>query len=151
MSMSWTKLLADKHVAREPTHKSELDDLRALVARNLDDAQVRGVSAQGRYEFGYNAARLMATIVIRACGYRVVARTGHHYWTFTALETADATFEKAAANFDAARSRRNDFSYDAPVEISDTDAGDLIEAARQFHRAAETWIAAKDPSLASTP
>jgi len=63
------KLLADKQVAREPTNRVEIDELRAMVARNLEDAQVPGVSAQGRYEFAYNAARLMATV---GCGPAVI-------------------------------------------------------------------------------
>ena len=141
-------MLADRRVASEPTSKQELDELREMVVLNLKDAQVHGVSAQGRYEFGYNAARLLATIVIRSCGYRVASRTGHHYFTFQALEAADAAFAKAAANFDAARSKRNDFSYDTPIVISDTDADDLVKAVKQFQHDAEKWIAAKDPSLA---
>src|SRR5436309_15028266 len=101
--MSWTKLLAGKRVATEPTSKQELDEFREMVAHNLADAQVPGVSAQGRFEFAYNAARLMATIVVRACGYRVISKGGHHYYTFQALETADAVFIKQAALFDLAR------------------------------------------------
>jgi hypothetical protein len=41
-----------------------------MAAVNLRDAHVGGISAQGRFEFAYNAARLLATIAIRASGYR---------------------------------------------------------------------------------
>jgi hypothetical protein len=51
-----------------------------MVAVNFGDARVLQISAQGRYEFAYNAARLMATIVVRASGFRVIAKTGHHYY-----------------------------------------------------------------------
>jgi hypothetical protein len=37
-----------------------------MVAVNLKDAHIPGISAQGRFEFAYNAARLLATTVIRA-------------------------------------------------------------------------------------
>jgi hypothetical protein len=134
-------------VAAEPTSKNELDELRSMVARNLRDAAVVGVSPQGRFEFAYNAARLLATIVIRVCGYRVVTKTGHHYFTFQALEAADTSFAKAAANFDTARRKRNDFSYDAPAEITKTDADDLINAVTEFLRDVERWIAATDSRL----
>jgi hypothetical protein len=145
--MSWTKLLAEKRVAPEPTSKKELDELRAMVAVNLKDAHVVGISAQGRFEFAYNAARLMATIVVRTSGYRVVARTGHHYFTFQALQASDPTFVKIAIYFDGARDKRNDFSYETPVLISDSDAGDLVDAVEQFQKDCEAWIKSKDPSL----
>jgi hypothetical protein len=146
--MSWTTLLAEKRVAQEPTSKNELDELRAMVATNLQDAHIPGLSAQGVYEFGYNAARLMATIVVRASGYRVTAKSGHHYFTFQALQAADPAFLKTSIYFDIARDRRNEFSYDAPVSISDTDADDLVKAVEQFQSDAEAWIKVKDRTLA---
>ena len=145
--MSWKKLLAARHVAAEPSSKQELDELRRKVTLSLKDAQVSAVSAQGRFEFAYNAARLMATVVVRACGYRVTGKTGHHYFTFQALEATDSVFARAVANFDAARSKRNDFSYDEPTEISDTDASDLVAAVKEFQVEAEKWIAAKHPAF----
>jgi hypothetical protein len=145
--MSWKKLLAEKRVAREPTSKKEIDELRQMVAVNLHDAQVAGISAQGRYEFAYNASRLLATIAVRASGYRVTAKGGHHYFTFQALQTSDRSFVKVAIYFDDARDKRNEFSYDAPVLITDTDADDLLKTVEQFQRDAETWIRAKFPKL----
>lgn len=119
-----------------------------MVAVNLKDAHVPGISAQGVYEFAYNAARLLATIVVRAIGYRVIAKNGHHYFTFQALQAADPTFLKAAVYFDSARHTRNDFSYDAPISVSSTDADDLLDSVEQFQRDAEGWIRATYPSLA---
>jgi hypothetical protein len=49
-------------------------------------------------------------------------------------------FEKTAVYFDAARHIRNDFSYDSPVYISDTDADDLIQSVEHFERDVEVWI-----------
>ncbi len=146
--MSWNKLLADQRVALEPTSKQELDGIRQMVTTNLNDANVAGLSSQGRYEFAYNAARLVATIVIRASGYRVTSKTGHHWVTFQALEAANSAFLMAAAHFDAARRKRNDFSYDTPISISETDADELVAAVKQFQLDAEKWIRARTPTLA---
>jgi len=118
-----------------------------MVAVNMKDAHVVGISAQGRYEFAYNAARLMATVVLRASGYRVIAKTGHHYFVFQALQASEPAFVKMAIYFDSARDKRNDFSYDAPVLVTDTDADDLVKAVEQFQMDAEVWIRAKFPSL----
>ena len=43
--MTWTKLLGSRDVQHHRTSKSELDDIRALVARDLADATVAGLSA----------------------------------------------------------------------------------------------------------
>ena len=120
-----------------------------MMAVNLKDAHVDGISAQGRYEFAYNAARLMATIAVRASGYRVTAKSGHHYFTFQALQASAPAFLKMAIYFDQAREKRNDFSYDAPVLISDTDADDLVQAVEQFQLDCEAWIDAHHTSLSS--
>lgn len=140
-------MLAEKRVSAEPASKQELDELRAMAATNLSDAGVQAVSAQGRYEFAYNAARLLATVVVRACGYRVISKTGHHYYTFQAMQAADSSFAKLAGYFDTARETRNDFSYDTPVLISDTDADDLANAVRQFQQDTEAWIKKRYPTL----
>jgi hypothetical protein len=147
MSMTWAKLLTANRVAREPTSKQELDELDEMAALNLQDADVKGLSGRGRYEFAYNAARLLATLVVRAAGYRIISKGGHHYYTFLALEVSDSAFAKAAAYFDAARSKRNDFSYDSPVPISDTDAEELVRTVKQFAQQAQAWIRGKHPSL----
>jgi hypothetical protein len=113
----------------------------------LKDAQIQTVSAQGRYEFAYNAARLMATAVVRASGYRVIAKHGHHYYTFQALQASDPVFATIAAYFDRARDNRNNFSYDSPTAISETDAEDLVNAVVQFVNDVEAWVTSNRPAL----
>jgi hypothetical protein len=88
---------------------------------------------------------LIATMIVRASGYRVVGRIGHHFYTFQALRASDARFEKVALFFDDARDKRNDFSYDCRSAVSETDAEDLIDTTTKFR--AELWIAANYPSL----
>jgi N-acyl-D-aspartate/D-glutamate deacylase len=43
--VSWTKLLANKEAQRHKTSKKELDNMRALIARDLADAGLAGLSA----------------------------------------------------------------------------------------------------------
>ena len=86
----------------------------------------------------------MATIVVRASGYRV-AKSGHDFYTFQALAAANPLFANAALVFDAARSKRNNFSYDTPTPISDTDADDLLNTAERFQKEAEKWVRADPP------
>ena len=56
--------------------------MRALVARDLADAAIAGLSADRRFATAYNAALQAANIAIACAGYRVTAKTGHHKITF---------------------------------------------------------------------
>ncbi len=147
MSTTWTKLLAEKRVAIEATSKQELDEIREMIHVNENDARVVGLSAQGRFEFAYNAARQIATLAIRASGYRVISKSGHHYYTFQALTAVDVQFDATATYLDQCRSKRNDFSYDSPITVTDTEADDLINTAKQLRTDVEAWIAATHPVL----
>ena len=47
--MTWTKLLASKEAQKHKTSKKELDNMRALIARDLADAALAGLSADRRF------------------------------------------------------------------------------------------------------
>jgi hypothetical protein len=86
--VTWTKLLASRDVQRHRPSKRELDDFRALIARDLADAAVALVSADRRFATAYNAALLAAHMAIAAAGYRVTAKTGHHKVAFDSITLA---------------------------------------------------------------
>jgi hypothetical protein len=86
--VTWTTFLASHDVQRHKTSKRELDDMRALVARDLADAQVQGLSADRRFATAYNAALQTANMAIACAGYRVTAKTGHHRVTVDAITLA---------------------------------------------------------------
>ena len=54
--MTWTKLLASRQAQKRKTFKKELDNMRALIARDLADAAIAGLSADRRFATAYNAA-----------------------------------------------------------------------------------------------
>jgi len=142
-------LLAEKRVQPEPAKKQELDDLRALVQRNLDDAALTALSSDGRFSMAYNGVRALATIAVRAAGYRVKATGGGHYNTFVAMEAAmGAGCSKLAAYFDTCRQKRNDLNYDAANLASDTEVEELLRQAVHFRQIVESWIHQNHPSLA---
>jgi hypothetical protein len=147
--MTWNKLLAEKRVVTEPTTKQELDDLRAVVDRNLHDAALPELSADGKFSIAYDAARGLATIAIRANGYRVKAQGGAHYNTFLALEAAlGSSIAKLAAYFDSCRRKRNDLSYDTANVVTDTEVDELLKEVKQFVQTIGTWISQHHPNLA---
>ena len=57
---------------------AEIQQLLQVVDRDLADAQVVGLSADGRFQHAYDAALQLCMLALRATGYRVRKGQGHH-------------------------------------------------------------------------
>ena len=143
--MSWAKLLG-RHVTAEPPSKAELDNLRSIVTRSLQDAVAAGLSADARFVMAYDAARTLSLILVRSEGYRPKS-LGGHYNTFLALQEADPTFATLSTYFDGCRMKRNGCEYDFAGGVSDTDGDGLLKAVQQFKIDAEAWVKVHHPTL----
>jgi hypothetical protein len=138
-------------VQRHVTSKSEQDDLRSVVERDLADAALPGLSDDRAFATAYNAVLTLSKMAIAAAGYRVVGQ-GHHQTTFQAVELAvGANAAAYATYFDACRRKRNQLDYDVAEVTSHTESQELLVKARDFQQLVETWIAADHPTLAKTP
>lgn len=110
--MSWKQFLAKNEIRAHQTSKQELNNIRALIARDLADAALDGLSADPRFATAYNAALQAGTMAIACSGYRVSARAGHHAVTFEAAHLAiGAEAATLADYFDVCRRKRNVIDY----------------------------------------
>ena len=66
--MSWKMLLQDNKVHTHTTSRKELDEIRRLVARDLADAALPGLSEDRRFATAYNAALQTAKMAIACAG-----------------------------------------------------------------------------------
>jgi len=133
--------------AHKPSRR-EIAGLLALADRSLADAGIGGLSAEGRFQFAYNAALTMASAALHAAGYRTNSNSpGHHAIT---VESTEHTFGADAAlvrKFDGFRRKRNRVSYDAPVAVSEPEVAEMSALARQLRRDVESWLCASHPAL----
>jgi hypothetical protein len=140
--------LENRDVTRHRTSKKELDDIRALVARDLADAKVTGLSADRRFATAYNAALLAAHMAIACAGYRVTAKTGHHKISFDSLKLAvGAGADKYADYFETCRRKRNVIDYTRAQVATDTETREIVEKAAEFYQFVEGWISSKFRNL----
>jgi hypothetical protein len=58
--VTWTNLLANKEAQKHKPSKKELDNMRTLIARDLADASLAGLSA--RFATAYNAAEVSSAV-----------------------------------------------------------------------------------------
>ena len=132
--MSWKKLLASGEVTTHRTSKQEIDNLRALIARDMADASLPALQA--------------GKIAIACSGYRVTARAGHHAVTFEAAHLAIGPNAAALTDyFDACRRKRNVIDYDSSSVATETEAAELVRKAGEFHALVEKWVAANHAAL----
>ncbi len=75
--MNWEKLLAEKRVKPHKTSLIEMVQFREIVARDLKDAQIRGLSIDRRFACLYSAALQLAHMITACSGYRIAATAGH--------------------------------------------------------------------------
>jgi|SRR5580765_2047962 len=139
--MTWKELLDQGRVERRATTGQELVELHAVAQRSLADARLDGISTDGRFGHAYEAVRALATMVVRAAGYRVRGHGGGHYNTFLALETADSKlFAKNAVYFNTCREKRNELSYEMAGVVSEHEANELLAEVPGFELVVLEWI-----------
>ena len=146
--MSWTRFLDKGDVKPHETSKQELDDMRGLIIRDLQDAALPGLSSDRRFATAYNAALQAACMAVACSGYRVSARAGHHKITFEAAALAvGGEMHELADYFDTCRRKRNVIDYMNSSVATNTESEELLEKAEKLRQTVEVWIAERHESL----
>ena len=146
--MSWQSLLQAQRIKTHRTSRQELDDLRDVVERDLQDAAVPALSADRRFATAYNAVLQLSKMVVACASYRVVG-PGHHLTTFEAVEIAmGSSISALVTYFDTCRRKRNQVDYDRVNAATDTEAQELLNKANEFRDLVEKWIRKQHPRYA---
>jgi hypothetical protein len=140
-------LLASKRVERHLTSSNELGGLRKLIARDMADASVPGLSADRAFATAYNGVLQLSKMVLACAGYRVSATLpGHHQTTF---EAAGLVLGAAAGQltdyFETCRRKRNVIDYDSAEVTTESQAVELLGKANKYQKLVENWIAKSHP------
>jgi allantoicase len=146
--VTWTSLLANKEAQKHKTSKKELDNMRALIARDLADAAIAGLSSDRRFATAYNAALQAANMAIACAGYRIVSKVGHHRVSFESVKLVlGKPADKYADYFETCRRKRNTIDYTFSNVATQTEAKEILAQASQFYGEVEDWLAKNHPSL----
>jgi glycerol-3-phosphate dehydrogenase len=128
--VTWTSLLANKEAQKHKTSKKELDNMRALIARDLADAAIAGLSSDRRFATAYNAALQAANMAIACAGYRIVSKVGHHRVSFESVKLVlGKPADKYADYFETCRRKRNTIDYTFCNVATQTEASEILAKA----------------------
>ena len=139
MEYSWLKA--------EPTSRDEIKNLLAIVDRDPRDASVAGVSEDRRFEAAFSAARTVATIALRASGYRTSTQAGHHAKTIESLELTIKADSKLIQRMRTLSKKRNATSYDSAGNVSAQELELANRTASELQRTVVTWLEKNHPEL----
>lgn len=145
--MSLAGLLASKRLERHQTSSNELTGLRKLIARDLADATVPGLSPDRAFATAYNAVLQLSKLALACAGYRVSATLpGHHQTTF---EGAGLVLGVAAQQFtdyfETCRRKRNVIDYDSAEVTTEAQSTELLQKATKYQELVESRITKKNP------
>ncbi len=127
----------------------EVNALFKIIERDIKDAQVPYLSADRRFATAYNAALQLATIVLRAHGFRSnPGKAAHHRISIDTIPLIlGKHFYPTKSYFDTCRMKRNACEYTSTEEASDKDVKELIETVKDFEQRVKKWLAQQHPEL----
>jgi len=128
---------------------TEIRRLTGVARRELADAAIGGLSADGSFEHAYVAALTAATILVRAHAERIHG-VEHHRLTFVRLgELAGGRWASAADYLQHCRVRRNRSMYDLAGSVSAAEARELRVQAERLLAEVHDWLRSERPNLIS--
>jgi hypothetical protein len=121
--------------------------LRRLIARDMADAGVPGLSADRTFATAYNAVLQTSKMVLACVGYRIsTTLRGQHQTTFEAAGLVLGAPAKPLTDyFETCRRKRNVIDYDCADVTTEREASELLEKAKQYQTLVESWIAENYP------
>lgn len=138
--MSLEKWVEFGWLKREPTSPDEIGGLISVVDRGLADANVKAISADLRFIAAFQTALTLATIALRASGYRASTQAGHHVRTIESLELTIQADAKLIQKLKVLNNKRNKSSYDTAGVVSNQDLESMVNLAVELKRAVIAWL-----------
>lgn len=107
------------------------------------------VSVESRFLLACNAALSLATVALRAAGYRTSSNLpGHHAIAIASLAFTLGADARTVAVLEAFRRKRNRATYGGPEEVSEQELAELVTLATRLRAQLAAWLKARHPELA---
>lgn len=139
--MSLEQWLRNGWLQQDEVTVAEIQQLLQVVDRDLADAQVLGLSADGRFQHAYDAALQLCILALRATGYRVRKGQGHHKNGIDSLRyTLGEKWSEIADHIERCSRLRSQAVYERTGVVSGQDADELLQTATQLRSDVINWL-----------
>ena len=146
--MSLQQWLDNAWLKRATPSAQVVQSLLAIAEREIADASLEGISADGRFDHAYDAVRSLCEAALHASGYAVPKGGRKHERVIESLKfTVDGPWTDEVDLFDRSRRLRHQSIYERIGVVRQRDADDLLETARRLLEATREWLHAQHPEL----
>ena len=146
--MSLETWLANHWLTEHRTSPEEVEDLLAVVNRDLDDAAIERLSPDWRLGIAYNAALQLSLLALAAAGYRPDRQRAHER-AILSLQFTIALDHDTVATLDGVRRKRNRSNYEHAGTSSPSEAEEVYRIAVDLRERVIEWLRANHPALIS--
>ena len=144
--MSLTDWLKRGWLVEHKPSRQEVADLFGVADRDLKDCQTPGLSPDWKLNIAHNAALQVATAALAACGFRA-AREAHHYRVIQSLAHTIGAEAGLVDRLDAFRKKRNLADYERAGVVSEQEAREMLNLARELRGRVDAWISQEHSKL----
>ncbi len=146
--MTLEQWLDNSWIRRSAPSRSDLKGLLDIADRDITDASLDGISSDGRFNHAYNAVRALCQAALLASGFVVPKGGRQHERVIESLRfTLGSDWSKDSDYFDQCRRMRHKSSYEGTGIAQDTDADELLAAAKRLRESLDVWLATRHPDL----
>jgi len=147
MRMSFSLWLEKGWLKEHKPTSREIAELLAVADRALKDCKVAGLSSEGKLDMAHNAALQSSAAALAAAGYRA-SREAYHYYVIQSLSFTLQLEERIIRRLHKLRRKRNISDYERPGIITEQEAQEMVELAKQIRLQVEAWIRNNHPEIA---
>ena len=138
--MSINELIKKGILIEQATSRREIEDLLKIVERDFADSDSSDISADWRFGIAYNAALKLATVLIRASGFRIKGQ-GHHMNVIATIPYILGNDKQDDSDYlDTCRRKRNIVEYDYIGGVMEADVDELREFVMNFKMEVISWL-----------
>jgi hypothetical protein len=125
----------------------EIQELLAVVDRDLKDASSTELSVDWKFGIAYNAGLQLARICLLASGYETLKGDSHHFRAIDSLQFTLQADAELVTLFQTFRKKRSQGVYETVGVISQTDAAEMLASARSLKVRTKEFLKNLHPTL----
>jgi len=138
--------LKSRWLVEHRASRQEIMDLLSMADRDLAQCRMPNLSPDWQLNIAYNAALQAATAALAAAGYRT-AREAHHYRVIQSLAYTIKADASLIAQLDKFRKKRNIGSYERAGAVSEQEAKEMFNLAKNLRAEVKKWLRSNHPEL----
>ena len=140
-------MLGNGDIAKLKTSSKEITGLFKKAERKLVDAKIQSVSPESRLEMAYTVILTLATIALRAAGYRVTNLSSTHYIILKTLPDTLKIKKDRVHYFQKLRKKRHLEIYSPESKVFTREASEAVGESERLLAEVKEWLAENHSEL----